>query len=354
MIKMSNNFEKSTFEYNIKNELDEQWSLLKAKQNNEKIENDEIGTYSKEPFKKFILKDYYLVLDNENNKSIYLIHEGKKFKEDKKSANLSITMSVTNPREEINNYIVLTCHNNENSNIISNLFNTLISNILSKIQFENKSNRDSVKEAIQEYRDFFKGNNVKKLKSEEITGLIAELSTLKKLLLYNKDIFESWHGPESERHDFRRNNISIEVKSTSSKNKICTVSDVDQLDKPDGVKLYCDYYQFEKDDQGLSIPDLIKDIKKLGVGDTEFESKLNDLGYDVAESRYYDDPTRKFRILSNYHFIVDDHFPKIIYQSFKENRIPKGTSKLSYRIDLEGLIFLDNDKIREYTELFNR
>jgi len=156
MIKMSNNFEKSTFEYNIKNELDEQWSLLKAKQNNEKIENDEIGTYSKEPFKKFILKDYYLVLDNENNKSIYLIHEGKKFKEDKKSANLSITMSVTNPREEINNYIVLTCHNNENSNIISNLFNTLISNILSKIQFENKSNRDSVKEAIQEYRDFFK------------------------------------------------------------------------------------------------------------------------------------------------------------------------------------------------------
>ena len=349
---MSSNFEKSTFEYNIKNELEDQWSLLKAKQNNEKIKEEVMSTYTEEPLNSFLSKDYYLVLDNENNKSIYLNHEGKKFKEDKKSANLTITMSVTNPRQEINNYIVLTCHNNENSNFISNLFNNLIAIILSKIKFENKSNLDSVKEAVQEYRDFFRGNNIKKLTAEEIRGLIAELSTLKKLLSHNNDIFDSWHGPDSERHDFRRNNISIEVKSTSSKNKICKVSDIDQLDKPVDVKLYCDYYQFEKDDQGLSIPSLIKDIKDMGVSDREFENKLNDLGYDIAETKYYDEPTRKFRIINNNQFIVDSQFPKITYESFKDNKIPIGVSKLNYQINLEGIPNLTTDQVGEYIKTF--
>ena len=38
-----------------------------------------------------------------------------------------------------------------------------------------------------------------------------------KIISKNLNSFEGWHGPDAMRHDFRRNNISIEVKSTSLK-----------------------------------------------------------------------------------------------------------------------------------------
>ena len=160
----------------------------------------------------------------------------------------------------------------------------------------------------------------------------------------NPNSFEGWHGPESMRHDFRNNNISIEVKSTSLKDtKKCRIHGHDQLEKPDNTELYFAYFQFEQDDMGLSIPKLIKEIEQKGISRVDLEKKLNDVGFDFDKWKKYDETSRRYRLINNFYYIVDDNFPKLTSGSFSEGHLPKNVSEIVYQINLEGVPELDKE-----------
>ena len=331
---MMNNIEKNKFELECKLETEKRWRALLAKKNEN---NNEPFYYT--PFNNTNITSFFAI-DNEGTRKIYLpLTNQVNFKQDKRSASIQVLKSTNELfNKEHKEYIEICCLNPDSSDFIYNKFNTLISMIFTSIKFDQIDNYSAVKNTIQEWRDFLRLVKKKHLSIEEVRGLIGELHFLNDLLAIDKNLFESWHGPEAERHDFRQNNISVEVKTTSSKNKIVKISSLDQLEKPNDTELFCQFYQLEQDDKGFSIPSLIDKIMDThSISKIDIERKLNDLNYDFNDRKYYENEKYKFRILNNYFYIVDDHFPKIIRNSFKENKIPKGVMSLEYKIDLNGL-----------------
>lgn len=335
-------FYKEKFELNSRILLEEKWILLTSLLN-EKKESHYL------PFDEEKNIHCFFSIDEEGTRKIYLpFDSSEKFKSDKKSQSIQVALSKNDFFGETNQYIEIICKNPDNSQFIFNKFNALVSMIFVKIKFEEKNNYIAVTETIQEWRDFFRNEKKKYLSTEEIRGLIGELHFLKSLLAKNINAYESWHGPESERHDFRQNNISIEIKTSGSKNKHCTISSVDQLETPEDAKLFCQYYQLEKDDQGYSIPQLIKEIEELGISKIDLERKLNDLNYNFEDDNYYTDSSRKFRILSDAFYEVNDSFPRITKNSFQNKKIPRNIIKIVYQIDLSEtleIVFEEKNKI---------
>ena len=109
------------------------------------------------------------------------------------------------------------------------------------------------------------------------------------------------------------------------------------------TELYFAYFQFEHDDMGLSIPKLIKEIEDKGVSRVDLEKKLNDVGFDFDKWNKYKETSRRYRLINNFYYIVDDNFPKLTSGSFPEGHLPKNVSEIVYQINLEGVPELDKD-----------
>ncbi len=329
-------FEKNTFELKCKLNCEKRWMTLLAKKN----ENTNLPLHYIPFDTDKINIESFFAIDNEGTRKVFLsMPQNIDFKQDKRSASIQVLKSVNEFLKEKKQYIEICCLNPDKSEFIYNKFNTLISMIFTTIKYDNLDNYTAVKKTIQEWRDFLRMAKKRFLKLDEIRGLIGELHFLNDLLNIDKSLFESWHGPESERHDFRRNDVSIEVKTSSSKNKkTAVIGSVEQLEMPDNSELYCQFYQLEQDDKGFSIPALIDNIKNNhDISEIDIERKLNDLNYDFNDRKYYEEEKNKFRILNNNFFTVNDNFPRVISKSFKENKVPRSVTNLSYTIDLSGL-----------------
>ena len=150
------------------------------------------------------------------------------------------------------------------------------------------------------------------------------------------------------------NHISVEVKTTSSKNKVCKISSVDQLEVPQDAKLYCQYYQLEQDDQGYSIPRLIKELQDLGISKIDLERKLNDLNYDFENENQYEDGSRRYRVLLNEFYEVNENFPKIIKNSFVNNKLPQNVLELVYKINLNETPLVTFEEKQNLLKIFTK
>ena len=340
MIQNKEKHKREFYEARIKIDLDAQWIALTASRNEPSNKDKTISS----PFLTDEL-NLTLAIDSDGSRRMLLpFSDTEVFKQDKKSANVHIIKSSYDFSGEKRNYVDITLLNPDKATITYNKFNTFCSNVIGKVVFENKSNYVGAKEALQEAREFLKGDKETLLTAEEIKGLIGEMLVLKKIVSENPNSFEGWHGPDAMRHDFRSNNISIEVKSTSLKDsKKCKINGHDQLEKPDNTDLYFAYFQFEQDDMGLSIPKLIKEIEDKGVSRVDLEKKLNDVGFDFDKWNKYKETSRKYRLINNFYYIVDDNFPKLTSGSFPEGNLPKNVSEIVYQINLEGVPELDKD-----------
>lgn len=347
-MKTSDKFLKEKFEFDLRILLEDKWlaltSLIKEKKSAHFL-----------PLVEFENLNAYFAIDEEGARKVFFpFNTTEKFKADKKSQSIQIKMSTNDFHGKKETFIEVACKNADKSQFIYNKFNTLLAMVFVKIKFENKDNYKALVETIQEWRDFFRIDKKKLLSAEEIRGLIGELLFLKDVVTYDKDSFNSWHGPEAERHDFRKNNISIEVKTTSSKNKVCKISSVEQLEVPQDAKLYCQYYQLEQDDQGYSIPRLIKDLQDLGIAKIDIERKLNDLNYDFEHDNHYDDGSRRYRVLLNEFYEVNEQFPKITKNSFINNKVPKNVLEIVYKINLNDIPLITFEEKQDLLKIFTK
>ena len=338
------------YEAQVKIDLDTKWLGLTATRNNPDNKEEIIST----PFLMDTL-NISLAIDSDGSRKMLLpFSDDEVFKQDKKSSNLHIIKSTYDISNEKKNYVDITLINPDKTSILYNRFNTFCSTVVGKKIFESKSNYVSAKETLQELREFIKSSQESLLSSEEIKGLIGELLVLKRIVLKNPDAFESWHGPDAMRHDFRKNNISIEVKSSSLKDsKKCKINGHDQLEKPDDTELYFVYNRLEQDDKGHSIPSLVKQIEELGISRIDLEKKLNDAGFDFDKSRKYEENTRKYRLIDEFFYIVNDHFPKLTSASFPNGNLPDKVTDIVYQINLDNVTHLDPNDISEMINKFS-
>lgn len=168
----------------------------------------------------------------------------------------------------------------------------------------------------------------------KIHSLVGELLTYRYLLQQGKKV--EWTGSSYKRVDFKTDNISVEVKSTLSRyDSLITIHGQYQLiDDENPLKLFL--CRLEEDDlQGESANNVINDLISLGIDSYKMENIMEKLGFKQGTK----ERNIKFKIMEMRSYDVDNNFPRITAQSFKNDVIPEGIVHLDYTIDLANLPF---------------
>lgn len=166
-------------------------------------------------------------------------------------------------------------------------------------------------------------------------GLVGELLWIDRLIAIDPSAALSWMGPSGGRHDFRRGQVAVEVKTSlrsgSQSNKV-HVSALDQLVPPEGGKLFLHTVRLDRADEGeISLRKLIDDIHRRLSSEARrhFDSQLVELG-DLGQN--LDD---SFSVLSIETFEVRDDFPRLVPESLISGSLPPGVASVSYDLLLD-------------------
>lgn len=173
------------------------------------------------------------------------------------------------------------------------------------------------------------GNKSVDLRAYDVLG---ELWTLKYLMQHG--INAEWNGPNGATYDIDCDGFFVEVKSTTARNKRqITLSNLFQLEPPNGEKLYLVLCQFEAAQSGICIDSLVKDLEQLGYSSYGLNEKLEKLGLEKGKTAR----KRNYIIHAVTKYEVNDKFPAIRESSFVGGRKPEGVMGITYTVTLDGI-----------------
>ena len=118
-----------------------------------------------------------------------------------------------------------------------------------------------------------------------------------------------------------------------SDRKEITISNQFQLEPP-GKHLDLVFCQFEPAvESGVSINQLVEQLKSNGVNIASLNQKLKELGFEEGRSSR----NKTFILHSMLKYVVDSDFPRITPSSFLNGVMPAGITKITYTVDLSGM-----------------
>ena len=163
-----------------------------------------------------------------------------------------------------------------------------------------------------------------------VYSVIAEMMCFIYLLDHSGKV--EWDGPYKGSVDLISTYGYYEVKSTINRYKsIVQINGQYQLlgDKSQRL-LFC---RLEKSPHGVSINDLSAKLVQMGVQEEYIEERLETLGIQKGSTARRE----SYKLLECSSYKVDQSFPRITPESFKNGQIPKHIEQISYSIDLTGL-----------------
>lgn len=173
------------------------------------------------------------------------------------------------------------------------------------------------------------GNYKKDLMVYDVIGEMKCILELNKIGLKPK-----WSSLNLGTHDIECVDGAYEVKSTINKTQqVVHISSSIQLTNDNGSDLYLLFCRIEKSELGYSIADLIKELINIGLDERTVNEYLSQKGYSIGKQETYE----KYIVREIQKYAVDDAFPKIVPQSFKDGKIPKGIVSIEYSVDLANL-----------------
>lgn len=159
-------------------------------------------------------------------------------------------------------------------------------------------------------------------------SILGELISFDHLLKAGEEPI--WEGADSGTVDIRARNFDCEVKSTTIRsNRSVSVSSIHQLDGRD-KPLHLYHCCFERSDSGISINDMLTRLRSHGADMDGLERRLESLGYSRGSSGRM----IKYRLLTMNDYLVDDSFPKITLDSFRDAVLPLGIESITYIVSL--------------------
>ncbi len=162
--------------------------------------------------------------------------------------------------------------------------------------------------------------------------VLGELWVLKYLAEHGEQA--EWNGPNGATYDIDCNGYFVEVKSTTARNKKqITLSNLFQLDPPNGQKLFMILCQFESAQEGISINSLVKDLEQLGYSSSGLNEKLSKLGLEKGKTAR----KRNYIVHAVTKHCVDENFPAIRPTSFVGGALPDRVMSITYTVTLDGL-----------------
>jgi len=165
--------------------------------------------------------------------------------------------------------------------------------------------------------------------TKSISGLWAELFVIKNaknpVVLLN-----AWHSNPEEKYDFNSNAQRLEVKSTSQRDRVHHFS-LEQLIPPSGCRVAVASLFVEGSGGGVSIKDLVQEIKNILSENPELEEKLDRVVTHTLGNSLRQSTNHRFDLqLAQESLLIFDakSVPKISEQ------LPPEISEVHLRVDL--------------------
>lgn len=192
----------------------------------------------------------------------------------------------------------------------------------------------TVIEVLAHWQSLFRGGS-RALGPTDLAALLAELLVLEQVLKLDPTrSLAVWTGPAEARHDLRRGDHAIEVKSTLSHTlRQITVNGVDQLEPPAGGSLTLAWHRFEQVPDGqLSVFAVADRLIAAGVSAVDLYQRLEAAGSPPSTREIYD--TMRFSLRESQFFSINEDFPRIVADTFTEGAPPVGVDELTYKVTL--------------------
>lgn len=171
--------------------------------------------------------------------------------------------------------------------------------------------------------------------NKKVYSILGELLVLEKIL-QKGDGPCRWGGVEYAVHDIETEGRAYEVKSTLKRyGTTVTISSQFQLEQTDRP-LSLVFCRFEETLAGDSIDAAVERLTALGMDEDALEHSLTLYKIEKGTSAR----RQNYRLLEMREYEVDEEFPLISSESFKENRIPDSIVEIAYTVDLLGLCYV--------------
>lgn len=171
------------------------------------------------------------------------------------------------------------------------------------------------------------GNDIK---DRAIYSIIAELLVLEHKLA--TDPSAEWAATRMGSHDIECAKESGEVKSTCKRyGAEITIAGQHQLIHTKPLYLY--FLRMEESLEGISINDMKARLIQAGYNPGKIELELQQQGLEHGASIR----NLKYKVLEKRKYVVDESFPCITRESFKNNQPPAGITQIIYTVDLDAI-----------------
>lgn len=173
------------------------------------------------------------------------------------------------------------------------------------------------------------GNDIK---DKAVYSIIAELRVLEHKRI--SDPSAEWTATHMGSHDIECSTESCEVKSTCKRyGAEVTIAGQHQLVHKKPLYLY--FIRMEESLEGISVNDMKKRLVQTGYDPAKLEMELQQQGLEHGASIR----DKKYKILEKRKYIVDESFPCITRESFKNDQLPAGIIQIVYTVDLDALSY---------------
>lgn len=194
------------------------------------------------------------------------------------------------------------------------------------------SNRKMLQSNPLEWWDRWRSLLGNKYHEKSVHGLLGELIAY--LTLLKRGEKPDWTGAGGGSIDFVAKTRDYEVKSTLSRYEVqVQIAGQYQLNRNADKPLSMILVRLEPSSDGYCINDIVDELIVNGVEKYYLESELSDLGFEEGASSR----SRRFKLHEIRHYEVDENFPRITLDSFKDGKLPDGVKHITYSVDLTGV-----------------
>lgn len=217
---------------------------------------------------------------------------------------------------------------------LETVFIEVVNEILVRVSRAKIDCVDAAKSTIEDFRSLLENPSVSQIGINKSVGLVGELLILNRLLDHSPSSWRAWRGPMGDRHDFRKGNTSLEVKTTLRHDcNLIDINGLDQLEIPAGGSLHLLKITLEEVKDGLLNVSSLAHSALSKVDDSESLRKVFcSAGCDDIDApQWYQ---HSFRLESEIIYKIVPGFPRLTSSMLILGNVPAGVSGVSYKIDL--------------------
>ena len=216
------------------------------------------------------------------------------------------------------------------------LFGAICDQVIMEIQNDDDYVK-MISKIVHSWRELLNSISMSNFSASKAIGLFGELIYLRWIYgEYGQRTLTSWVGPEGARYDFMFPNNALEIKTTTRTETLeIEVHGLDQFGVVEGKVSWIGLSQIEWDPNGISLWDLILDVRALFIDKDLFDSKLKKIGIEQD----LEPSLRGFRFSPKSMFVerVTSDFPFLKSDDLATALDLHRLRQFRYLVNLEGL-----------------